>query len=109
MDTSQFEAEKAHQLEIKEQALKATQYTNGLSIHDKKARFPGFRQHRCRYKAGQQLKPGARPFSEDLVMHESVPMQLPDGPTLHSDIFLPARFETLDSKCTDPVPALVAW
>ncbi|KAK2775050.1 hydrolase CocE/NonD family protein [Colletotrichum kahawae] len=109
MDQVQFEKELARQLEIKDQALRLTRYKNGISIHSKKARFPGFRQQKRNFKAGQQVEPGALPLSEDLVMHESVPMQLDDGTTLHSDIFLPASFQDLESTCADPVPALVAW
>ncbi|KAH9225647.1 hypothetical protein K456DRAFT_1775961 [Colletotrichum gloeosporioides 23] len=97
MNQDQFEKELARQLEIKDQALRLTRYNNGISIDSKKARFPGFRQQKRTFKAGQQVEPGALPLSEDLVMHESVPMQLDDGTTLYSDIFLPA------------IPALVAW
>ncbi|KAJ3954374.1 hypothetical protein N0V92_009122 [Colletotrichum tropicale] len=109
MNQEQFEKELARQLEIKDQALRLTRYKNGISIDSKKARFPGFRQQKRNFKAGQQVEPGALPLSEDLVMHESVPMQLDDGTTLYSDIFLPASFQDLDSRYADPVPALVAW
>ncbi|KAJ0362276.1 hypothetical protein COL154_006378 [Colletotrichum chrysophilum] len=109
MNQEQFEKELARQLEIKDQALRLTRYKNGISIDSKKARFPGFRQQKRNFKAGQQVEPGALHLSEDLVMHESVPMQLDDGTTLYSDIFLPASFQDLDSRYADPVPALVAW
>ncbi|EQB48933.1 hypothetical protein CGLO_11775 [Colletotrichum gloeosporioides Cg-14] len=109
MNQDQFEKELARQLEIKDQALRLTRYKNGLSIDSKKARFPGFRQQKRNFKAGQQVEPGALPLSEDLVMHESVPTQLDDGTTLYSDIFLPASFQDLQSRYANPVPALVAW
>ncbi|KAI8293774.1 putative serine esterase [Colletotrichum sp. SAR11_240] len=109
MDQDQFEKELARQLEIKDQALRLTRYKNGIPIDSKKARFPGFRQQKRNFKARQQVEPGALPLSEDLVMHESVPMQLDDGTTLYSDIFLPASFQDLESRYADPVPALVAW
>ncbi|KAI8227498.1 hypothetical protein K4K57_008418 [Colletotrichum sp. SAR 10_99] len=108
MNQEQFEKELARQLEIEDQALRLARYKNGISIDSKKARFPGFRQQKRTFKAGQQVEPGALPLSEDLVMHESVPMQLDDGTTLYSDIFLPASFQDLESKYADPVPALVA-
>ncbi|KAJ0290624.1 hypothetical protein CBS470a_003799 [Colletotrichum nupharicola] len=98
MNQDQFEKELARQLEIKDQALRLTRYNNGISIDSKKARFPGFRQQKRTFKAGQQVEPGALPLSEDLVMHESVPMQLDDGTTLYSDIFLPASFQDLDTS-----------
>ncbi|KAI8186560.1 hypothetical protein KHU50_001310 [Colletotrichum sp. SAR 10_65] len=109
MNQERFEKELARQLEIKDQALRLTRYKNGISIDSKKARFPGFRQQKRNFKAGQQVESGALPLSEDLVMHESVHMQLDEGTTLYSDIFLPASFQDLESKYADPVPALVAW
>ncbi|KAF5507921.1 putative serine esterase [Colletotrichum aenigma] len=109
MNQDQFEKELAHQLEIKDQALRLTRCKNGISIDSEKASFPGFRQQKRDFKAGQQVEPGALLLSSDLVMHESVPMQVDDGTTLYSDIFLPASFQDLDSRYADPVPARVAW
>ncbi|KAF2649969.1 alpha/beta-hydrolase, partial [Lophiostoma macrostomum CBS 122681] len=58
---------------------------------------------------GHAVESGAKPLTEDLVLHESVPMQVRDGTTLYSDIFLPPRFQDLNSEASEPVPAIVAW
>jgi predicted acyl esterase len=61
------------------------------------------------YREGQQVENGALPLPIDIVMHESVPMNLGDGTRLYADIFLPSRFQDLEAFAEKPIPALVAW
>lgn len=85
-------------------------FCSALSPENPKARFPGFRQGLTLFKAGQQVRKGARPLPADLVMHESLPILLSDSTQLYYDIFLPAGYETLENVDKNrKIPALVAW
>lgn len=111
MEQSAFQASMAHSEHLSSIAQKSTIWRQPKSLKDPKARFPGFHQRKVHYKAGQVVKKGYMPLPCDLVMHESVPMNLSDGTTLYSDIFLPAEFEDLknDYSVQEKVPAIVAW
>jgi uncharacterized protein len=109
MDEQEYKSALEAQRAITESAAKKIIWRKALTIHDAKARFPGFHQRTIHYKAGQQVESGALPLPIDLVMHESVPMLLSDKTKLYSDIFLPARFSKLETQHKTPVPAIVAW
>lgn len=111
MNINEFQESIYLQQAAKKEALKLTPYRSALSLTDKKARFPGFRQRKVDYHAGQQLSSGALILPADLVMHESVPMVLSDGVKIYCDTFLPSRFQDIsnDVKHATPVPALIAW
>ncbi|OGM49917.1 hypothetical protein ABOM_001506 [Aspergillus bombycis] len=97
--------------ETKRLAEKFTQFRPAIPLDDPKARFPGFRQRVVSYKAGQQVKDGAKPLPVDIVMHESVAMTLSDGIKLFCDVFLPATSNKTDfaDSQSEKIPALVAW
>jgi predicted acyl esterase len=97
------------QAQIKDEALKLTQWKNTRSIHDKKARFPPFKQGTTLLKAGTQIQLGGLRLPIDITMHESVATTLSDGTTLYSDIFLPGRHSNPIAPTDRPVPALIAW
>ena len=111
MNDNDFQASIRHSETISTIAQESITWMNPLPITHRKARFPGFHQRKVNYKAGQVVKAGYMPLPTDLVMHESVPMELSDGVTLYSDIFLPARFEDLTEmrNTEQKVPAIIAW
>lgn len=111
MNETDFQQSIARQKATKSEAQKLTAFCSARSLTDPKARFPGFRQRKVDYHAGQQLSSGALVLPSDFVMHESVPMVLSDGVKLYCDIFLPPRFQDISTttKHEEQIPALIAW
>jgi hypothetical protein len=78
MNDHDFQISLTRQRTIKDKALAQVMFRNGLPLIDRRARFPGFRQRKVSYQAGQRILPGASVLLNDIVLHESVPTVFED-------------------------------
>lgn len=112
MTSSQdFSVWQAAQNEIKTSAIKEIEWTDLVPLDHSRARWPGLHKRKTIYKSGDRAKPGALPFTCDVVMHESIKMALSDGVAMYSDIFLPGKFQDLEASYSsaERVPAIISW